>query len=328
MKRRQFIAGLGSAVAWPLAARSQQGDRMRRIGVLMGWDNPATKDQLSAFTQVLQGLGWTDGRTVRMEVRWSPGDFDGMRAVAKELVDLRPDVILAHSTPVTAELKRQTRTIPIIMVSVSDPVGDGLIASLARPGGNITGFINTEAEMAGKWVELLAEIAPSLKRVAIMFNPDTAPGGGSYFLPSFEAAAQSRNVTSIAAAVHSDSEIGTVMTLLGRAPGSGLVVMSDAFMSVHQESIISLATENNVPVVGPATLWSREGGLLSYGANQEDLFRRAASYVDRTLRGTTPAELPVQVPTKFEMAVNLKTAKALGLTIPSSILLRADEVIE
>jgi putative ABC transport system substrate-binding protein len=330
MKRREFIAGLGGAAAWSLAARAQQPDRVRRIGVLMGTveNNPEAKAQLSGFTQGLGELGWTDGRNLRMDVRWAAGSLDLMRMFAKELVDLQPDVILANGTPVTAALQRETRTIPIVFVSPSDPVGAGFVASLPRPGGNLTGFIDMEAAMAGKWLELLTEIAPTVKRAAIMFNPDTAPGGGSYFLSAFEAAARSLKMAPIAAPVHSDAEIEAAITSLGREPGGGLIVMADGFMNVHRAPIILLTARNNVPAVYPLSVFAKDGGLLSYGADTLDMFRRSASYVDRILRGTNPAELPVQLPTKFETVVNLKTAKALGLTVPQSILLRADEVIE
>ncbi len=270
MRRREFIAGLERAAAWPLAARAQQADRMRRIGVLMAFDenDPEAKACLSGFTQGLAELGWTDGRNLRMDVRWAAGNVDRMRMFAKELVDLQPDVILANSTPATAALQRETRTIPIVFVAVSDPVGAGFVASLPRPGGNITGFINVEASMAGKWLELLTEIAPGVKRVAIMFNPDTAPGGGSYFLPSFEAAARSLKVEPIAAPVHSDAEIETVITSLGREPGGGLVVMPDTFMLVHRAPIILLAARNNVPAVYRTSVFARDGGLLSYGPDR------------------------------------------------------------
>src|SRR6516162_4753588 len=233
MKRRQFIAGLGSAAVMPLAARAQQADRIRRIGVLIGYDesDPEGKARLSGFTQGLTELGWTEGRNVRMEVRWSADNVDLTRAFAKELVDLQPEVILASNTPATAALQLETRMIPIVFQLVSDPVGEGFIASVSRPGGNITGLINAEASLAGKWLELLTEIAPGVKRAAIMFNPNTAPNGGSYYLPTFEAAAQSFKVAAITAPVHSEAEIGTVITSLGREPGGGLVVPGDAFMS-------------------------------------------------------------------------------------------------
>jgi putative tryptophan/tyrosine transport system substrate-binding protein len=330
MRRREFIAGLGVAVAWPLAARAQQGDRAPRIGVLMGWDenDPQAKAGLSEFAQGLGELGWIDGRNMRIDVRWAAGSVSRARMDAKELVDLQLDVILANTTPVTAALLGETRTIPIVFVVVSDPVGAGFVASLARPGGNITGFINVEAAMAGKWLQLLTEVAPTVKRVAIMFNPDTAPGGGSYYLPSFGAAARSLKVEPIVAPVHNDAEIEAVINSLGREPRGGLVVMTDSFMQVHRAPVILLAARNNVPAVYSETVSARDGGLLSYGAVYSDIFRRAASYVDRILRGATPAELPVQLPTKFVMAVNFKTAEALGLTVPQSILLQANEVIE
>jgi putative tryptophan/tyrosine transport system substrate-binding protein len=331
MRRRELIAGLGSAVAWPLTVRAQQPAGLRRVGVLMAFDenDPEPKAWLSGFKQGLAELGWTDGRNLRINVRWAGDNVDQTRMFAKELVDLQPDVILAHSTPATAALQPETRTIPIVFAGVSDPVGAGFVASLPRPGGNLTGFIFTEPEMAGKWVELLTEIAPGVKRAAMMFNPDTAPGGGSYFLPSFEGAARSLKVALIAAPVHTDAEFETVIASLGREPGGGLVVMPDGgFMTVHRAPIISLAARNNVPAVYPTPIFSRDGGLLSYGADRGDLLYRAAPYVDRILRGAKPADLPVQAPTKFEMAINLKTAKALGLTFPERLLATADEVIE
>jgi putative ABC transport system substrate-binding protein len=330
MRRREFIAGLGSAAAWPLVAPAQQGERVRRIGVLMptAESDPEAKARLSGFTQGLAELGWTDSRNMRIDVRWTAGNVDLMRMFAKELVDLRPEIIFAATTPVTAALQRETQTIPIVFVSVSDPVGAGFVARLPRPGGNLTGFISEEASVAGKWLELLTEIAPTVKRAAIMFNPGTAPGGGSYYLPAFEAAARSLKVAPIAAPVHSDADIEMVITSLGRESGGGLVVSTDAFMIVHRAPVILLAARNNVPAVYQTSVFARDGGLLSYGPDRGDIFRRSASYVDRILRGAKPADLPVQLPVKFEMAVNLKTAKALGLTVPQSILLRADEVIE
>ena len=323
MRRRQFIAGLAGAAAWPLAVRAQQSERMRRLGVLIPLEeNDEVKGWFSGFTQGLAELGWTDGRNVRIDVRWA-SSIDRARMYAKELVDLQPDVILSQSTPVTAAFQRETRTIPIV-----DPVGSGFVASLPRPSGNITGFIDEEAGMASKWLELLTQIAPGVKRVAMMFNPDTAPGGGSYFLPSFESAARSLKVEPIIARVRSDAEIEAVLTSLGRETGGGLIVMPDLFMWVHRAPIILLAARNNIPAVYQLSFFVRDGGLLSYGPDGADLFRRASSYVDRILRGAKPADLPVQVPVKFVMAVNVKTAKALGLTVPQSILLSADQVIE
>ena len=331
MRRRKFITLLGGAAAWPLAARAQQAEPMRRIGVIIEFDekDPEAKAYPSGLTRGLAQLGWTDGRNVRFDIRWAAASVERMQMFAKELVDLRSDVIVTSSTPVTAAVQRETQTIPIVFVTVGDPIRAGFVASLARPGGNLTGFINLEVSIAGKWLELLMDIAPSVKRVAIMFNPDTAPGGGSFFLPVVEAAARSLNVEPITAAVRSDAEIEMVITALGREPGGGIVAMPDAFMAVHRAAIISAAAKNKVPVVaGMPQSFARDGGLLSYAADIEDLFRRAAAYVDRILRGAKPAELPVQLPIKFEMVVNLKTAKALGLTVPQKLIYTADEVID
>jgi putative ABC transport system substrate-binding protein len=330
MRRREFIAGLGGAMTWPKIALGQQSEQVRRIGVLSTFneDDPEAKAYLSEFVRGLQELGWTVGRNLRMDVRWAADNLDSIRVFAKELADLKPDLILAHSTPVTAALQRETRTIPIVFAGVSDPVGAGFVASLPRPGGNLTGFIFTEAGMASKWLELLMEIAPGVKRVAIMFNPDTAVGGGSYFLSAFEAAARSFKVAPIAAPVHNDAQIEAIIGSLGREPGGGLVVTSDAVTRGHRAAITLLAAQNHVPAVYPQSLFARDGGLLSYGPDNRDLFHRAVPYVDRILRGAKSADLPVQVPTKFDMVLNAKTAKALGLVVPQSILLRADEVID
>jgi putative ABC transport system substrate-binding protein len=330
MRRREFITLLGGAAGWPLAARAQPPERMRRIGILMGYadSDPAARSFIAAFVRGLGELGWTDGRNVRIDYRWAVGDVEQMRTFAKELVALQPDVILANTTPVTSALHRATRTIPIVFAIVSDPVSEGLVASLSRPGGNITGFINMEASMGGKWLELLKEIAPGVKRAAIMFNPDTAPGRGSYFSGSFEAAAQSLAVEPIMAAVRSDADIERVITDLGREPGGGLVASSDGFILVHRASLVSLTARHKVPAIYGSQASSKAGGLLSYGADNLDIFRRAAPYVDRILRGAKPADMPVQVPTKFELVINLKTAKALGIEIPPTLLARADEVIE
>jgi putative tryptophan/tyrosine transport system substrate-binding protein len=274
-------------------------------------------------------LGWTDDHNLRMVVRWAAADVGRMRMFAKELVGLQPDVILVMSTPATAALQRETRTIPIIFAAISDPVGSGFVAGLPRPGGNITGFVSYEASLAGKWLELLTEVAPAVKRVAVMFNPETtSPGGGSYYLPDFEAGARSLKVEPITALVHSDAEIAAAIISLGREPGGGLVVMPDSFMIVHRALTISLATQNNVPAVYWHSIFARDGGLVAYGSDFGDIFRRAAAYADRILRGEKPGDLPVQLPIKFQMAINLKTAKALDLAVPQSILLRADEVIE
>jgi putative ABC transport system substrate-binding protein len=326
MRRRDFIAGLGSAVAWPLAARAQQGERVRRIGVLMALDenDPEAKRRYSGFAQALADLGWI-GRNVRMDLRWG-GDIDRLRALAQELVGLQPEIILTNSTPATVALQRETRTIPIVFANVGDPIALSVIARLDRPSGNVTGFANSEASLGGKWLELLSEIAPGLKRAAIMFNPDTA--AVTVYMPSFETAAQSLKVVPIPSPVHSEGEIEAAIIALRREPGGGIVVMPDLFMTGHRASIISAAARNNVPAVYNQAVFAKDGGLLSYGTDKVDMFRRAATYVDRILRGEKPGDLPVQFPTKYELVVNLNTAKAFGLTVPQSILLRADEVIE
>jgi putative ABC transport system substrate-binding protein len=329
IRRREFITLLGGAASWPLAARAQQGDRVRRIGVLMGGDenDPLPKTMISAFTQALADLGWTDGRNMRIELRQHGGDINRIRALAQDLVSLQPDIILTATTPAAVAVQRETRTIPIVFPNVSDPVASGIVARLDRPSGNVTGFALFEASLGGKWLELLSEIAPGLKRAAIMFNPDTAPVS-TLFMPSLETAARLLKVEPIVAPVHSDIEIETAIIALGRESGGGLVVMPDTFNATHRAPIILAAARNNVPAVYTVSAFIREGGLLSYGVNEVDLWRGAASYVDRILRGAKPGDLPVQFPTKFEMVVNRKTATALGLAIPPSIMLRADEVIE
>jgi putative tryptophan/tyrosine transport system substrate-binding protein len=330
MKRREFIAGLGGAAAWPLAARAQQRERMRRIGGLTPWieDDPENPPLVAALRQGLAEHGWSEGHNLRMDLRHTGGDLERVRLNAKELVAQQPDVILADSTPQTAVLQRETRNIPIVFVGVSDPVGSGFVASLSRPGGNITGFSNQDPSMAGKWVELLNEIAPGRKLIAAVFNPDTAPYVRTYYQSQFEAATRSVGAQSIVAPVHNEAEIETVMTSLGRGPPAGVVLMPDAFVYVHHAPIISLAAQYSIPTVYFVSPLVRHGGLLSYGPDYADLYRRAADYVDRILRGAKPEDLPVQLPIKFEMAVNAKTAKMLGLTIPTNLLVRANEVIE
>jgi putative ABC transport system substrate-binding protein len=330
MRRREFIAGLTGAAAWPLlAGAQQQPERMRRIGVLMGGDenDPLAKSLVSAFAQALANLGWTDGRNVRMDLRWGRADINRIRALAQELVGLQPDVIVANGNPATVTLQRETRTIPIVFAGAADPVDSGgRPRPLNQPGGNITGFTTREASMGGKLLELLSEIAPGLKRVAIMFNPDINPI--SPYVTSFETAARSLKVEPIIAPVHSDEEIETAINALGREPRGGLVVRGDIFTNVHRAPITLAVARNNVPAVYGLSYFVRDGGLLSYATNGPDIFRRAATYVDRILRGAKPGDLPVQSPTKFEMVINLKTAKALGLTIPETLLATADEVIQ
>jgi putative ABC transport system substrate-binding protein len=328
IRRREFITLLGGAAAWPILARAQQRDRVRRIEVLMPGDenDPVQKTFVSAFIQALADLGWTDGRNVRMDLRWAGGDNNRIPALAKEVVGLQPDIILANSTPAIVALQRETRTIPIVFAAVGEPVASGIVPRLNQPGGNITGFANFEATLGGKWLELLSEIAPGLKRAAILFNPDTAPV--SAFMPSFETAARSLKIAPIIAPVHSDAEIERAIRDLRREPGGGLVVMPDIFTIAHRAPIILAAAGNSIPAVYAQSDFARQGGLLYYGVDRVDLFRRAATYVDRILRGAKPGDLPVQFPTKFEMVVNRKTATALGLAVPPTIMLRADEVIE
>jgi putative ABC transport system substrate-binding protein len=329
LRRRDFITLLGgTAAAWPLAARAQQTERVRRIGLLMAFDenDPEGKRRVPAFAQALADLGWTVGRNLRVDVRWGGGDANRRRALAQELVGLQPDIILTGGNAATTAVQRETRTIPIVFANLSDPVAGGFVARLDRPSGNITGFAAFELTLGGKWLELLSEIAPGLKRAAIMFNPDLP--GASPYMPSLETAARSLKVVPITAPVHSDAEIETAINVLGREPGGGLVVMVDVFTIAHRASIISAAARNNIPAVYMDSDFAKDGGLLSYGPDPVDTYRRAATYVDRILRGEKPGDLPVQFPTKFEMVVNLKTAKALGLTVPAILQATADEVIE
>ncbi len=331
MRRREFITLLGgAAAAWPLAARAQQPERMRRIGVLMAYAESDREGQacVAAFREGLQKLGWTEGRNIRIDTRWAtPGDAEAMQRFAKELVALQPDLILSHNTPTTAALLQQTRTIPIIFANVSDPVGSGFVASFPRPGGNVTGFTNMEPTMAGKWLELLKEIAPRVNRVAFLFNPATAPYA-EYYLNPFKAAAASFAVEAIAAPVRDTSELESVIAAQAREPNGGLIVMPDTFTTAHRAEITSLAARYRLPAVYPFRFFTELGGLLSYGNDLLDNFRRAATYADRILKGAKPSELPVQAPVKFELVINLKTAKALGLDVPLHLQQRADEVIE
>jgi putative tryptophan/tyrosine transport system substrate-binding protein len=331
LKRREFIAVLGAAVtARPIAAHAQQPDRVRRIGVLMGFADGDSEGQanIAAFRDGLQKLGWTEGRDIRIDTRWvTPADAESMQRFAKELVALQLDLILSHSTPTTAALLQQTRTIPIIFANVGDPVGSGFVASFPRPGGNVTGFNVSEPTQAGKWVELLKEIAPRVARVAMLFNPATATYA-EYWLNPFKAAAASFAVEAIAAPVRDTAELESVVAAQAREPNGGLIVMPDSFPIAHRVEITSLAARYRLPAVYPYPLFAEVGGLLSYGVDLTDNFRRAATYADRILKGANPSELPVQAPVKFELVINLKAAKALGLTIPESFLVRADKVLE
>jgi len=326
--RRDFITLAGGMAIWPLAARAQQSEQMRRIGVLLGWSesDPQFRSWFAVFAQELARLGWANGINIRIEQRWTNADIERARQLAKELVQLQPDVILVSTTPVTAALQQETRTIPIVFAAVADPVGSGFIAGLRQPGGNLTGFINIEGATGGKWLQIIKEIAPHIERAAAMYNPDTAPYA-KYFLAPFEAAARALAVDPIIAPVRNDAEIEAVISSLGREQG-GLVVVTDSFMGVHREAIIREATRNKVPSIFEVAFFARDGGLVSFGPSYPDFFRRAAGYVDRILKGEKPADMPVQIPAKYELVINLKTARALGLTVPQAMLVSADEVIE
>ena len=332
MKRREFITLLGGTTAasfsWPLPARAQQPGRMRQIAMLKASaDDPEGQRHVTAFRQGLQALGWAEGRNIRTDYRWTGGDIDRIRTFAKEIVEQQPDVIVAEATSGVAALSRERRTIPIVFVNVSDPIGSGFVASLAHPGGAITGFISNEPTLGGKWPELLKEIAPGVARVGFMFNPDTAPYAEA-FLRQAEVAARSLGVELIASRVHNDAEIERAITALASAPGGGLIVLPEATTNARSELIIALAARHRLPAIYAFRFQVTGGGLISYGVDVADSFRGAASYVDRILRGEKPADLPVQAPTKFTLVVNLKTANVLGLTVPTSTLLRATEVIE
>jgi putative tryptophan/tyrosine transport system substrate-binding protein len=328
MKRREFITLLGgAAAAWPLAARSQQ-ERMRRIGVLMNLasDDAEGQARLTAFAQGLQQFGWTDGRNVRIEYRWHAGDTSRAQALAQELVVLRPDVVVAHATPSLTAIRQATRTIPMVFI-VADPVSQGLVPSLARPETNMTGFGLEEPGLGAKWVELLKETAPRLAHAVTIFNPETAPYA-RMFLPSMEAAARSAAVTLTVAPTRSVAEIEQAVAVARREQDGGLIVLPDSFLSAKQDIVVASTARQRVPAVYAIRPFAAAGGLIAYGINRAELFRLAASYVDRILKGEKPADLPVQLPTRFELVINLKTAKELGLEVPPTLLARADEVIE
>jgi len=329
MRRREFITLLGGTAVWPLAARAQQSDRVRRIGVLGAGarSDPEAQGQVSAFEGTLRTLGWTDGRNARIDWRWADGEFDRMQASAKELVALQAEVILAFGgAPVLRALLQETRRIPIVFTGVSDPVGQGFVESLARPGGNATGFTLYESSLGKKWIELLTRIAPRVRRIALVFNPQTS--SAALYLPSIEAAAMSFAVQLAKTPIRESAELEGAITALGREPGNGLMFVPDNFINAHRELIIGLANRYGLPAVYPGRFQTSDGALLSYGVDLLDMSRSAAGYVDRILKGANAADLPVQQPTKFELVINLKTAKALGLTVPDTLLALADEVIE
>jgi putative tryptophan/tyrosine transport system substrate-binding protein len=330
IRRREFIATFGGAVAWPLAARAQQPDRMRRIGVLMALaeDDPEAKARLAAFRQGLEKRGWSEGRNVRIDTRVaSDASADQAQVLAKELIALQPDVILTHATPVVAALQRESRAIPIVFAPVADPIGSGFVTSLPRPGGNITGLMYFEASVTGKWLAMLKEIAPRLERAAFVVNPKTAPFY-NYYLRAAESLSPSLGIKLVPSLVENAADIERSIEAFAQTPNGGLLVTPDTNSIVHRDLIIALAARYSLPAVYYLRLFVVAGGLMSYGADPVDISRQAASYVDRILRGDKPADLPVQAATKFEMSVNLKTAKALGLTVPPGLLVAADEVIE
>jgi putative tryptophan/tyrosine transport system substrate-binding protein len=332
MKRREFVALIGGAtLSWPVATAAQQTGRVRHVGVLVGGtpSDTAVARGLYAFKAGLVELGWLDGQNIQTDYQFAAADVERMHALAKELIARQPDLIVGHTTPVVAALQRETTTIPIVFVFVSDPVGSGFVASLPRPGGNITGFINIEASLSGKWIEMIKEIVPGIRSAALMFNPETAPYFAFYQGP-FEAAARANGIEPVAAPVHSAEDIERAFESFGGRPDVGLVLMPDVFLTtkVNLAVVISLAARNRLPTIYPYRFMVATGGLISYGIDSADLWGRVPQYVDRILKGAKPADLPVQLPTKFEMAINLKTANALGLTIPATMLGRADEVIE
>jgi putative ABC transport system substrate-binding protein len=330
MRRREFITLLGgAAAAWPLAARAQQADRVRRIGALIGApsaDNPDAQANIRAFLQVLQQLGWTDGGNVRIDIRWGAGNADDIRKYAAELAALAPDVIFASGTASVGPMLQATRTVPIVFANVADPVGAGFVDSLARPGGNASGFIQFEYSLSGKWLELLKQIAPGVTRAAVLRDPAITSGIGQFAV--IQSVAPSVGVEVSAINVRDAGEIERAVTAFARSSNGGLIVTASALAVLHRQLIIALAARHKLPAVYYRRYFVTSGGLISYGYDVVEQFRGAAGYVDRILKGATPADLPVQAPTKYELVINLKTANALGLDVPATVLARADEVIE
>jgi ABC-type uncharacterized transport system substrate-binding protein len=330
MKRREFITLLGGAAVAASGPARAQPHRVRHVGILMGYaeDDPDTQARINAFKEAFEQFGWKDGHDVAFTYRFGVGEMGRIRDHARELVEAKPDLIVCETTPTLRALADQTTTIPIVFVSVTDPVSNGFVAELARPGGNITGFTNFEATMGGKWIELLKKMVPSSTRFGVIFNPDTAPGGGGFFLNSLAASAPSLQAEVLSFPVRGDDEIERAIAGLAAAPGSCLIVMLDVSMAVHRPAIIAQAATHRVPTLFPWRFGATDGGLVAYGVDVVDLHRRAAAYVDRILKGARPADLPVQQPTKFELVINLKTAKALGIEVSPTLLATADEVIE
>ena len=330
IERRKFLAALGAAAAaWPLAARAQQGERMRRIGVLMARaaNDPEGQKQAAALQRRIEELGWSPGRNVAIEYRWPAGDVSRAQTLAKELLDWRPDILVANSTPSLVAARQVTSAIPIVFVAIADPVAQGFVQSLARPGGNVTGFGAEEPSIGAKWVQLLREIAPRVETVTVMFNPDSAPFA-RMFLPSMQAVRPSSTFKLIISPVHNETEIDRAIAAAGRQSSSGLIVLPASFLNSRHEMIVTSTAKQHLPAIYSVSEFTRSGGLIAYGIERVDLFRRSAAYVDRILKGEKAADLAVQQPTKFELAINLKTAKALGLAVPPTLLATADEVIE
>ena len=330
MRRREFIAGVGSVAAWPVVARGQQPERMRRVGVLMGFPETDTQAQtyMAAFREGLHKLGWMEGRNIKIETRWTThAEADARRDFAKELVALQPDVILSNTTPTTAALLEQTRTIPIVFAMIADPVGSGFVASFPRPAGNATGFVVTEGSLGGKWLQLLKEIAPGIARVAMLYNPIAATYA-QYWLTPFKAAAANIGIEAIPAPIRDTVELETVIATLARELNSGFAVMPDSFTDAHRSEITSIADRYRLPAIYAYNSLLSSGAYYPYGIDLTDNFYRSASYVDRILKGEKPADLPVQAPTKYVLTINVKTAKALGINVPMYLQQRADEVIE
>jgi putative ABC transport system substrate-binding protein len=329
MRRREFIAGLAGSAVWPLKGRAQQPNRTRIVAVLTGGakSDPNNRSRLSAFEMALQGLSWIEGQNIRIERRYAPSDFNRMREYAKELIDLKPDLVLATNTPSALAVLEVTHNIPLLFVNVTDPIGSGIVSSLSNPGGNATGFTTFEFTMGGKWLQILREVAPDIKRTAIVFNPEVAPFSDGY-IRSFRAGADSLSVDAILAPIHSIDQLDRLLIAQTREPGGSIIVMPDAFTVPNRNLIIDFAIRHRLPSIYPYRVFALDGGLMSYGPDIDDLYRRAATYADRILRGAIPSGLPVQQPTTLELVVNRKTAKAIGLTIPDTLLVRADEVIE
>jgi putative ABC transport system substrate-binding protein len=329
MRRREFFTVLSGAAAWPLAARAQQVDHVRSVGVLMGYaeSDPAAQSWFAAFRTALGKLGWTEGSNLRIEVRWAASNTEKIGTFAKEIVDLRPHTVLGTTTPVIAALARETRTIPIVFAGVADPIGSGFSGNLAHPSGNITGFTDNDPVMGSKWLELLKEVSPKTQRVALLFNPATSVPL-QFFMPAIQAAASSFAVQVSATPVHARDEIEGIIAAQAQSAGSGLVILPDVFNVTNRDLIITLAARYAIPAVYNNPVYAESGGLIAVGTNRVEVYRQAAGYVDRILKGDKPGELPIQLPTSFELAINLKTAKTLGLTIPDKLLATADEVIE